>query len=108
MAMAAGMTSAIMNPVQIPVSQKKIAAKLEELAAAGIIVAPDIDPELLAKLTGMGSTQSRPGKEMEAIRAANFLTDNDANGSEWIKFNKSDDGVELGARGRRTGGRRRK
>ncbi len=108
MAMTAGMTSAIMNPVQIPVSPKKIAAKLEELHAAGIIVPADIDPEVFAKLMGMGSTKSRPGKEMEAIRAANFLIDQDANGSEWIKFNKVDDGgPEAGARGRR-GARGRK
>ncbi|GHA40730.1 methyltetrahydrofolate--corrinoid methyltransferase [Amylibacter ulvae] len=109
MAMTAGMTSAIMNPVQIPVGPKKIQAKLDELAAAGIIVPDDIDPEMLAKLTGMGSTKYTPGKEMEAIRAANFLIDQDANGSEWIKFNKVDDGgVEAGARGRRGGrGRRR-
>ncbi len=107
MAMACGMTSAIMNPVQIPVSQKKIDAKLEELSAAGIIVPSDIDPEVFAKLMGMGSTQSKPGKEMEAIRAANFLTNNDANGSEWINFNKVEGG-EQGARGRRAGGGRRR
>ncbi|KAB7615632.1 methyltetrahydrofolate cobalamin methyltransferase [Amylibacter sp. SFDW26] len=107
MAMACGMTSAIMNPVQIPVSAKKIDAKLEELSAAGIIVPSDIDPEVFAKLMGMGSTQSKPGKEMEAIRAANFLTNNDANGSDWINFNKVEGG-EQGARGRRAGGGRRR
>ncbi len=111
MAIAAGMTSAIMNPVALPVGQKKLDAKREELAAAGIIVPDDIDLELLAQLTGMGSTKSRSGKEMEAIRAANFLTNNDPNGAQWIKANKpvlAAGQVEAGARGRREGRRRRR
>ncbi|MGO4914718.1 methyltetrahydrofolate cobalamin methyltransferase [Pseudogemmobacter sp. W21_MBD1_M6] len=77
MAIAAGMTSAIMNPVR-PV-------------------------------------------EMEAIRAANFLMNHDANGSEWIKFSRVLDAVaegmpfpeaskaqasSSGRAGGRTGGRR--
>ncbi len=111
MAMAAGMTSAIMNPVALPIGPKKIEAKLEELAAAGIIVPADIDPELLANITGMGSTKPRSGKEMEAIRAANFLTNNDPHGATWIRTNKPPlkaGEVEAGARGRRSGGRRRR
>lgn len=110
MAMAAGMTSAIMNPVALPVGPKKLAEKRAELEAAGIIVPEDIDPEVLANLTGLGSTKPRPGKEMEAIRAANFLTDNDPHGAEWIKFNKAvlkAGEREAGARGRREGRRRR-
>ena len=66
MAIASGMTSAIMNPV-------------------------------------------RP-QEMEAIRAANLLMDNDANGAAWIRANKpalAEGEVEAGARGRREGRRRR-
>lgn len=109
MAMACGMTSAIMNPVQIPVSKTKIDAKKAALLEAGVIIPADMPDETFVDLFGMGSTQSRPGKEMEAIRAANFLTDNDANGASWIKFNKP-----LGASGagdasgrRRSGGRRR-
>ncbi len=110
MAIAAGMTSAIMNPVALPVGPKKLEEKRAELEAAGIIVPDDIDPELLAEITGLGSTKSRPGKEMEAIRAANFLTDNDPHGAEWIKFNKTvlkAGEREAGARGRREGRRRR-
>ena len=79
MAIAAGMTSAIMNPV-------------------------------------------RP-QEMEAIRAANFLMNNDANGAAWIKHCKTMEAVEKGEAtfaeaaaeaaksstgGRRGGGRRRR
>jgi 5-methyltetrahydrofolate--homocysteine methyltransferase len=66
MAIASGMTSAIMNPV-------------------------------------------RP-QEMEAIRAANLLMNNDANGARWIKHSKpplAEGEVEEGARGRREGRRRR-
>jgi 5-methyltetrahydrofolate--homocysteine methyltransferase len=66
MAIAAGMTSAIMNPV-------------------------------------------RP-QEMEAIRAANLLMNNDAHGARWIRHNKpplAEGEVAPGARGRREGRRRR-
>ncbi len=66
MAIASGMTSAIMNPV-------------------------------------------RP-QEMEAIRAANFLMNNDAHGAQWIKHNRpplAEGEVEPGARGRREGRRQR-
>ncbi|MEP5760357.1 MAG: methyltetrahydrofolate cobalamin methyltransferase [Litoreibacter sp.] len=110
MAIAAGMTSAIMNPVTLPVSAKKLDEKRAALAAAGIIVPDDIDPELLAQITGMGSTKSSPGKEMEAIRAANFLNNQDPSGSEWITHNKprNADGSVASARGGRAGGRRRR
>ncbi|HMQ94975.1 MAG TPA: methyltetrahydrofolate cobalamin methyltransferase [Amaricoccus sp.] len=66
MAIASGMTSAIMNPV-------------------------------------------RP-QEMDAIRAANLLMDNDPNGAAWIRANKpplAEGEAEAGARGRREGRRRR-
>lgn len=109
MAMAAGMTSAIMNPVKLPVSAAKLEAKKLELAAAGIIVPDDIDPEKLAQLTGMGSTKAQSGGEMEAIRAANLLTNNDAHGANWIRNNKppaTEGGA--GARGGREGRRRRR
>ncbi len=111
MAMASGMTSAIMNPVALPVGQKKLDAKRAELAEAGIIVPDDIDPELLANITGMGSTKARSGSEMQAIRAANLLTNNDPHGAAWIQANKPPlkaGEKEAGARGRRTGGRRRR
>ena len=110
MAMGAGMTSAIMNPVALPVGPKAIAAKREEIAAAGIILPEDMDDETFVTLFGMGSTLSRPGKEMEAIRAANFLTNNDEGGAEWIRFNKvpAKPGEEGRGRGGRAGGRRRR
>ena len=105
MAMATGMTSAIMNPVALPVTAAKIEAKKQELAAAGIVVPDDIDVELFCQLTGLGSTKPRAGSEMEAIRAANFLTDNDPSGGEWIKFNRA--AVPEGEGRARTGRRKR-
>ncbi len=106
MAYAMGMTSAIMNPLALPVSQAKIAEKRAAVEAAGIMLPPDMDDETFVTLFGMGSTQYKPGKEMEAIRAANMLLDNDPHGAAWIKFNSADGGSE--GRGGRRGGRRRR
>ncbi|MDP5361011.1 MAG: dihydropteroate synthase, partial [Paracoccaceae bacterium] len=105
MAMTAGMTSAIMNPVALPIGPKKIAEKMAEIEAAGIILPADMDDETFVTLFGMGSTLPRAGSEMEAIRAANFLTNNDPSGSEWIKFNRAP--VKEGEGRARTGRRRR-
>ena len=106
MAATAGMTSAIMNPVQLATSMKKIDEKKAALAAAGVIVPDDMDPEVFVKLMGMGSTKPQSGKEMESIRAMNFLLNNDPSGAEWIKANKIEGGAD-GARGGRERKRRR-
>ncbi|WP_209596344.1 methyltetrahydrofolate cobalamin methyltransferase [Ruegeria sp. HKCCSP351] len=108
MAMGAGMTSAIMNPVALPVTQTKIAEKKEAVAAAGIILPEGMDDEAFVQMFGLGSTKPRAGKEMEAIRAANLLTNNDPHGGEWIRFNKSPDEAGGAAGSRRGGGRRRR
>ncbi len=111
MAMAAGMTSAIMNPVALPVTQKKIAEKKAEIAAAGIVLPEDMDDETFVTIFGMGSTRPRAGREMEAIRAANLLMNQDPHGAEWIKFNKppAAPGAEAaGGRRGRAGARRRR
>ncbi|WP_209503863.1 MULTISPECIES: methyltetrahydrofolate cobalamin methyltransferase [unclassified Ruegeria] len=108
MAMGAGMTSAIMNPVALPVTQTKIAEKKEAVAAAGIILPEGMDDEVFVQMFGLGSTKPRAGKEMEAIRAANLLTNNDPHGGEWIRFNKSPDEAGGAAGSRRGGGRRRR
>ena len=112
MAMASGMTSAIMNPVAPPVPQAKIAEKKAGAAAMGIAIPEDMDDETFVQMFGMGSTQPRPGGEMAAIRAANFLTDNDPSGAAWIRFNRAPaaPGEEnnRGRGGRGGGGRRRR
>jgi 5-methyltetrahydrofolate--homocysteine methyltransferase len=103
MAMATGMTSAIMNPVAVAVTQTKIAEKKAELAAQGIVIPDSIDDETFVTLMGMGSTRPRAGSEMAAIRAANFLTNNDPSGAEWIRFNRPPvaEGEGRGRTGRR-------
>ncbi len=110
MAMAAGMTSAIMNPVALPVGPRKLAEKRAEVEAAGIILPADMDDETFCQIFGIGSTKPRAGKEMEAIRAANLLTNNDAHGGDWIRFNQpaGSAGAEGASRGRRGGARRRR
>ena len=107
MAYAAGMTSAIMNPVALPVGPKKIAEKKAAVEAAGVVIPADMDDEAFVKLFGMGSTKPRAGKEMEAIRAANFLLNQDPSGAAWINFNKDPDAAPKGARGGRSGRGRR-
>ena len=109
MAMGAGMTSAIMNPVALPVTTKKIEETREQIENAGIHLPVDLDQATFVKIFGRGSTKSGPGKEMEAIRAANLLTNNDPHGASWIQFNKpsSSGNQALGGRSGRRGGRRR-
>ncbi len=110
MAMGAGMTSAIMNPISLPVPASKIAEKRAEVAATGLEIPEDMDDETFCQLFGLGSTLPKAGSEMEAIRAANFLTNNDAHGGEWIRFNKQPPKAGEEGRGRagRVGGRRRR
>lgn len=103
MAFSAGMTSAIMNPVALPIGPKKIAEKKAMVEAAGVVLPEDMDDEAFVKLFGMGSTKPRAGKEMEAIRAANFLLNHDDGGGAWITFNKDPDAAP---RRGRAGGRR--
>lgn len=107
MAAAAGMTSAIMNPVQIGASDKKMAERVAELEKLGIVVPEGVDPAALAPLIGLGSRTASPSKEMEAIRAANFLLDNDPSGAAWIRANKPPAAEGDGGRGGRGGRRRR-
>ncbi|MCL3882727.1 methyltetrahydrofolate cobalamin methyltransferase [Marivita sp. GX14005] len=110
MAITAGMTSAIMNPVAVPIGPKRLAEKRAEVEAAGIVLPEGMDDETFCRLFGLGSTKPRAGKEMEAIRAANFLMNNDDGGAAWIEFNKQPPKAGQESRGRagRTGGRRRR
>ncbi|MEM6547218.1 MAG: methyltetrahydrofolate cobalamin methyltransferase [Pseudomonadota bacterium] len=110
MAAAAGMTSAIMNPVSQGASAKKIQEKVAALAALGITVPEDADWDALAPHLGLTSTKATPSKEIEAIKAADFLLNCDPSGANWIKFNKpaAAPGQAEGARGAREGRRRRR
>ncbi|SHJ19738.1 dihydropteroate synthase [Wenxinia saemankumensis] len=106
MAIGAGMTSAIMNPIALPVPKAKIAEKRAEVEAAGVILPEDMDDSAFVKLFGLGSTEAAAGREMEAIQAANFLMNNDPSGAAWIRANRAPG--EGGGRGGRAGGRRRR
>ncbi len=110
MAITAGMTSAIMNPVQPLTAKAKIDEHLAALRALGIAIpeAEALNLDALAPLLGLGARKAVPSKEMEAIRAANFLMNNDAHGANWIRFNKPPAAEGEGeGRGRREGRRRR-
>ncbi|MFK7944027.1 MAG: methyltetrahydrofolate cobalamin methyltransferase [Paracoccaceae bacterium] len=108
MAYAAGMTSAIMNPVALPVKQSAFEERLAALAALGVSIPEGIDKDKLVTLLGLGSTKGMPSKEIEAIKAADFLLNHDEAGSAWIRHNKPAGGAPEGARGGRDGGRRRR
>lgn len=106
MAIGAGMTSAIMNPVGLPVPPSRIAEKRAEVALAGVILPDDMDDETFCRLFGLGSTRPRAGKEMEAILAANLLMNNDGGSAAWLRFNRPEGGGG-DRRAARMGGRRR-
>ncbi|MDJ1007044.1 MAG: methyltetrahydrofolate cobalamin methyltransferase [Paracoccaceae bacterium] len=87
MASAAGMTSAIMNPVTLVPSKKTITDRLDELRAAGLSVPDDIDTAAVAPLIGLGSNEALvterlahlaglgilPEGEIDAVRLAPLL-----------------------------------
>ncbi len=108
MAMGAGMTSAIMNPITLPVRAAVIAEKRAEVEALGIVLPDGMADEAFCQLFGLGSTLPCPGSEMTAIRAANFLTNNDPHGGNWIRYNKAPPKAGEEARGGRSGNRRRR
>jgi 5-methyltetrahydrofolate--homocysteine methyltransferase len=107
MAICAGMTSAIMNPVQLPTPAAKIEERLAALRALGVSIPEGIDLAELLPLLGLGARRALPSREMEAIRGANFLMNHDPNGAEWIRFNRDPSEAKEGARGGREGRRRR-
>jgi 5-methyltetrahydrofolate--homocysteine methyltransferase len=92
-----------MNPVQPGVSDGKIDERLAALRALGVPVPEkeSLDLDALVALLGLGRRRAAASSEMEAIRAANLLMDNDPHGADWIKFNKpASEGDGSGARGR--------
>ena len=54
--------------------------------------------EIAPNAKPLGSTKARSGKEMEAIRAANLLTNNDPHGKSWIQSNKDPNEAPAGGR----------
>ncbi|MEM9138520.1 MAG: methyltetrahydrofolate cobalamin methyltransferase [Pseudomonadota bacterium] len=140
MASAAGMTSAIMNPVQLAPTKKAVGDKLGALRALGFTVPEDVDASAAGPLVGLGSTADLiaerlarladlgitapdgtdpaklgaalglgpaagvASKEVESIKAADFLLNQDPAGGNWIKFNKPPAAEGGGGRG----GRRRR
>ncbi|MCY4303239.1 MAG: dihydropteroate synthase [Aestuariivita sp.] len=101
MAIGAGMTSAIMNPVTLPIAKSKIESRKACVERAGVQLPVELDDATFVSLFGMGSMNWGPSSEMELIRAANFLMNKDAHGSEWIKFNRRDDNENDSRPGRR-------
>ncbi|MEL7461277.1 MAG: methyltetrahydrofolate cobalamin methyltransferase [Pseudomonadota bacterium] len=69
MASAAGMTSAIMNPVTLPPSKKAITDRLDELRAAGLSIPDDIDHRAAAALVGMGTTDDLVTERLTRLAA---------------------------------------
>ncbi len=57
MASAAGMTSAIMNPVAMPATKKSISERLDALKALGVTAPEDIDMKALGPLVGMATSE---------------------------------------------------
>ena len=57
MASAAGMTSAIMNPVAMPKTAKMVSDRLDELKALGVTAPEDVDMKALAPLLGMAPAE---------------------------------------------------
>jgi 5-methyltetrahydrofolate--homocysteine methyltransferase len=76
------------------------------LEAIGVAIPGDVDPAVLAPLIGLGSRSGTPSKEIQAIRAADFLMNNDPSGAGWIRFNKPAGAPPEGGRARE--GRRRR
>ncbi|MEM6945557.1 MAG: methyltetrahydrofolate cobalamin methyltransferase, partial [Pseudomonadota bacterium] len=76
-----------------------------ELAAIGVTV-PDRPWAELAPLLGLGHPKGVPSKEIESIKATDFLMNNDTGGASWIRFNKPP--TAPGAAGGAREGRRRR
>ena len=104
MAIGAGMTSAIMNPVALPVTKSKIESRKALLERAGVKLPAKLDTDTFVSLFGLGSMNWDPSSEMMSIRAANFLMNKDMHGGEWIKFNR----LENNEKDNRPGRRRRR
>ena len=77
MASAAGMTSAIMNPVTLAPSKKAITDRLDELRAAGLTVPEDVDTRAVAALVGLGSTEALVNERLGHLAALGIMPSGD-------------------------------
>ncbi|MEO0426527.1 MAG: dihydropteroate synthase [Pseudomonadota bacterium] len=137
-----GMTSAIMNPVDLGVTKKVILDRIAALRAQGFAFPEEMEPQSIAPLLGLGATEAMvearkaelmamgvsvpdlpwatlapllglgapkgvPSKEIESIKATDFLMNNDTGGANWIRFNKPPAAAGSGG-GAREGRRRRR
>ncbi|MEM6355460.1 MAG: dihydropteroate synthase, partial [Pseudomonadota bacterium] len=137
-----GMTSAIMNPVDLGVTKKVILDRIAALRAQGFTFPEEMEPQSIAPLLGLGATEAMvearraelmamgvgvpdlpwatlapmlglgapkgvPSKEIESIKATDFLMNNDTGGANWIRFNKPPAAAGSGG-GAREGRRRRR
>ncbi len=87
--------------------QSLVEERIARLAALGITFPEGLSPEQLAPLLGLAPKTGVASEEILSIRAADFLTDNDPSGANWIRMNKPVANPD-GARARRAGGRRRR
>ncbi len=69
MASAAGMTSAIMNPVAMPASRKAITDRLDDLRALGITVPEDVDVAAAGALLGMSTEEDLVRERIARLEA---------------------------------------
>ena len=70
MASAAGMTSAIMNPVAMPPLKKAVSERLDALKALGATAGEDVDIEVVRSLVGLGTTEDMIAERIERLSAA--------------------------------------
>jgi len=73
MASAAGMTSAIMNPVTLPPSPKAIADRLDELRALGFGIPDGLNPAEVAPLIGLATTEALVTERLAHLAALGIV-----------------------------------
>jgi len=69
MASAAGMTSAIMNPVRVPPLLKAVGERLDALKALGVTAPEDVDLGALGPLVGLGSNEDLVRERLARLAA---------------------------------------
>ncbi len=77
MASAAGMTSAIMNPVAMPKTRKAVTDRLEELKSLGITAPDDVDLGALGPLFGMAIGDDLVRERLARLMALGIVVPDD-------------------------------